>query len=140
LKKEGQPDVPARIDLPASRQKFFLTISRIKLNDTRVATCARVLQQAADAIRKNKTLLPQDSLDSYSLQRCTDSYDMQVKTLVEGEAGQTYQGAQPFFFKSAATLEAFNLYGNNRFTRVEEFDSGTVAISEGHCERIEPPK
>jgi hypothetical protein len=147
LFQQGDPQsiVAGKIDLPATRQKFFITIAPIKRTPFQIDFCASSVQRYMELLREGRSYEDHDRSMGTIYSRniignvcfAKDSLKLKYPDSKYGEDFWSYD--LQFEFLGATPPERFLFYANNHFKQVEQFDSGTIVVSDGHCEKIVPP-
>jgi hypothetical protein len=145
-KDDPQTTFAGKIDLPPTRQKFFITIAPIKRDPVDIDACAKSTQRYMELLRAGRSYEDFDGNFGYDLYRrafmgnlCFAKDTLKLK-YPDGKSGQDFWSYDlQFEFLGAGPPETFSFYGSGDFQQVERFDGGGIVVSEGHCEKIVPP-
>jgi hypothetical protein len=147
-REEGKPDYFGRITLPENKQKFFIKVERIKRSPNEVEFCKNTVDRYLDDLREGQEYQDWDynhHKEAVLQQRewvgwkCFTKDTLSFKYPGE-ERSQEYRSYDlQFEFYGLSPSEWFQLFANGGFRRSEQFDSGTVAVEAGRCEKITSP-
>ena len=144
--KDGKPNGFGPITFDNDRSRFFLTIEPVQRNELDVSFCKKSVDALIGMLEQGHTYEDFDkNVVGPALRRSSIGWECFTKDRLLLKA----QGKRPEEFRSyelqsefygIVPPENFSFFAGDTFKQIEEFDSGTVAISYGQCEKIVPPK
>jgi hypothetical protein len=148
LQEQGKPNYYGAITLPDTMQKFTISVNKIEREPLNVDLCRKSVGIYLDALASGQSYRDFDqSRDPKMLQRREwigwDCLTKDELVLEEPYTNGTYRYRSydlQFQFYGLSPDHWIELFSGGAFRRSASFDSGTIVIQEGQCEKIEAPK
>ena len=144
--KEGKLTGYGPINFTEDRSRFFITVQPIQRTAFDISFCKKSSEALMAALESGQPFQDFDKNIPETAQRrawfgwsCLTKDQLLLKSNdKKPQEFRSYDLQSEFY--GVVPPEMFFFYANASFKQVEEFDSGTVAISLGQCEKIVPPK
>jgi hypothetical protein len=140
----GKPGYAGKINIATDQQKFFITITHLKYDDSTIDFCKQNAEaydvivretrefKDGDNQRNARTVWPREWVAYHCY--AADELSLKEPDYPTPHRYRSYQGQSAFF--GLDNTEWFNLFGDHSFQRGQNYDEGPT-LATGRCEKID---